>query len=155
MTVRIWDAVTGQQLGEEFTGHVSDVFCVAFSPDGKRLASGGASVDKTVKIWDLATGQETLTLKGPALGIPSVAFNPDGLRLAAASYDDTVRVWDARPWTPELRIEQEARNLINSLYASTRQKAEVIRRIEQDPALTAEVRQEALEMTKRWLEDVR
>jgi len=69
--------------------------------------------------------------------------------------DRTVRVWDARPWTPQLRMEQEARNLINLLYANLGQRAKVIRRIEQDPALSAELRLEALEMTKRWMEEAR
>ena len=55
---------------------------MAFSPDGKRLAS--ASGDGTVKVWDAATGQETLTLKGHTGVVSSVAFSPDGKRLASA-----------------------------------------------------------------------
>jgi hypothetical protein len=82
--------------------------------------------------------------------ISGVAFSPDGLRLASCSYDGTVRTWDARPWTPQLRVEQRARNLIRSLYAQFRSKARVIQRINQDAALEPEMRQEALEMAKRW-----
>ena len=66
---------------------------VAFSPDGQRLAS--ASHDKTVKIWDTATGKELFALKGHADGVRSVAFSPDGQRLASASDDKTVKIWDS------------------------------------------------------------
>ena len=52
---------------------------MAFSPDGRRIVSG--SYDKTVKVWDAATGQEMLTLKGHT-AVYSVAFSPDGRRIA-------------------------------------------------------------------------
>ena len=57
-------------------GHTDRVTSVAYSPDGKRLASG--SGDKTVKVWDLQTGQELLTFKGHTGGVWTVAFSPDG-----------------------------------------------------------------------------
>jgi WD40 repeat protein len=66
---------------------------VAFSPDGKRIASG--SLDSTVKVWDSSTGQELLSLMGHTKGISSVAFSPDGKRIASGSLDSTVKVWDS------------------------------------------------------------
>ena len=66
---------------------------MAFSPDGRRIVSG--SHDKTVKVWDTATGQETMTLKGHAAGVSSAAFSPDGRRIVSASWDKTLKVWDA------------------------------------------------------------
>ncbi|KAK4166239.1 HET-R [Cladorrhinum sp. PSN259] len=73
-------------------GHSDWVFSVAFSPDGQRLASG--SDDKTVKIWDPASGQCLQTLEGRRYWVRSVTFSPDGQRLASGSGDKTVKIWD-------------------------------------------------------------
>jgi WD40 repeat protein len=70
------------------------VYGVAFSPDGRTLASGSA--DATVKLWDVASGREVRTLSGHARGVDSVAFSPDGRTLASGSGDNMVRVWGVR-----------------------------------------------------------
>jgi WD40 repeat protein len=64
---------------------------VAFSPDGRQLAS--ASFDRTVKLWDTASGKELRTFGGHSDPVPSVAFSPDGRRLASGSADGSAKLW--------------------------------------------------------------
>ena len=87
-------ATLTSQVRMTLRGHSSGVDGVAFSPDGKRLAT--ASWDHTAKVWDVESGKELLTLRGHLSGVYGVAFSPDGKRLATASSDHTAKVWDAR-----------------------------------------------------------
>jgi WD40 repeat protein len=92
-TVRIWEVESGRER-PTITGHGAQ--CVAFSPDGQRLATGGA--DQAVKIWDVTTGQEVLTLRGHTDWVQGIAYTPDGLHVVSASGDRTIRIWDGTPW---------------------------------------------------------
>ncbi|KAG9231601.1 putative WD-repeat protein [Amylocarpus encephaloides] len=74
-------------------GHSSLVSSVAFSPDGKQVVSG--SDDRTVQLWDTATGAALQTFEGHSNWVTSVAFSPDGKQVVSGSRDKTVRVWDA------------------------------------------------------------
>jgi WD40 repeat protein len=65
---------------------------VAWSADGKTLAS--ASWDRTVKLWDVATGQERATLLGHEDNVSAVAWSPDGKTVASAGFDKTIKLWD-------------------------------------------------------------
>jgi WD40 repeat protein len=100
-TIKLWNAVTGREE-RTITGHSGPAFGLAFSPDGTRLAatgdiphaSGTAFVAGEVRVWDAATGQEVLVLRGHTATILGVAFSPDGRRLVTASRDARVKVWD-------------------------------------------------------------
>ena len=76
---------------------------VAFSPDGRTLASG--SYDNTVRVWDAGSGAPIRTLEGHTDDVLSVAFSPDGRTLASGSWDNTVRLWDAGSGAPIRTLE--------------------------------------------------
>ena len=80
-------------------GHNGAVFELAFRPDGKVLAS--ASGDRTVKLWNVATGERLDTLKESLKELYTLAFSPDGTRLAAAGVDNRIRVWQITPEAKE------------------------------------------------------
>jgi WD40 repeat protein len=81
------------------TGHTDPVYGVAFSPDGKLLAT--TSRDRTVRLWDVASGQpHGQPLTGHTDTVVGVAFSPDGKLLATTSWDRTVRLWDVASGQP-------------------------------------------------------
>src|SRR5207244_1005661 len=94
-TVKLWDVATGQAKAA-LMGHTGGVPSVAFSPDGKTLASSSGKLGEPgeVKLWDVATGQEKAALKGHTNSVLSVAFSGDGKTLASGSWDSTVKLWD-------------------------------------------------------------
>jgi hypothetical protein len=85
--------------------HDGQVLCVAFSPDGKTFASGAYSSyydysnnpPKEVKLWDVATGKNTATLKGNPWRPHTLAFSPDGSVLAFVGEKNTIKLYDIRP----------------------------------------------------------
>ena len=74
--------------------HDEAVINVAFSPDGKLIAT--ASVDKTARLWDAATGEGRGIYLRHDLDVHEVAFSPDGSRILTAGYDKTARLWETK-----------------------------------------------------------
>jgi WD40 repeat protein len=90
-SIMVWDVKSGKEM-MSLKGHNDYISSLAFSPDGKTLAS--ASWDRSIRLWDVATGKEKTTLKGHTDELHIVAFSPDGKMLASGSADKTIKIWD-------------------------------------------------------------
>jgi WD40 repeat protein len=102
-TVQVWDAVDGSYI-YIYRGHSNAVLGVAWSPDGKRIVSGGGDFysekfssgeggDTTVQVWDAIDGSHVNIYRGHSDLVWTVAWSPDGTRIASGSADKTVQVW--------------------------------------------------------------
>jgi WD40 repeat protein/serine/threonine protein kinase len=96
-TLAIWDP-SSFQLIDSFKGHMLGAHAVAFSPDGRRLATGGGGGREVVKLWDVSTRRELLTLPGQGTQFNYVAFSPDGIWLAACNWQGELHLWRAPSW---------------------------------------------------------
>ncbi|MCI0747389.1 MAG: protein kinase [Verrucomicrobia subdivision 3 bacterium] len=95
--LRLIDAATGEEKWI-VAAHKDRISALAFSPDGRLLASGAGYADYSVKVWDATTGEARAGLEGHSAWITGLAFSPDGARLASSSADQTVRLWEMNSW---------------------------------------------------------
>jgi eukaryotic-like serine/threonine-protein kinase len=133
-TVRVWDSspVTAGPEVQTLSGHTGPVFGVAFRPTGpgpgRRAVLASASRDTTVKFWDAATGENTLTLPGHTGLVSRLVFSRDGRRLATADYAGTTIVWDVeagkdvrtiRGWGGSVALDPDGGRLAFALEGGT------------------------------------
>jgi WD40 repeat protein len=144
-------------------GHSREAWCVAFSPDGKLLASG--SDDHTIKLWDVPTAREVATLNGHFATVSQIRFSPDGSRLASISLDGTLRLWDIATATQlnvvsaykkgrTLGWSHDGRELVTGGYkdeGATVWDAESLTIIRSLPGHTRDVRTSLLSPDGRWI----
>ena len=97
--IKLWEFPSGR-LVKKISGHKDPVYCLAFSPDGRYLASGSGPIlasmdgDRTIKIWNSSTGQLVRSIEGHRDLVTSIAFSPEGRYLASASRDATIKLWE-------------------------------------------------------------
>jgi hypothetical protein len=112
--IRLWDLATGKAIrvfGQDQSGYWS----VAFSPDGRWIATG--SNDHSARLWDAATGQEVLKFTGHEEAVWGVAFVADGRQLVTGAWDQSLRVWDVATGN-QLRSFEGVRDNIRCLACS-------------------------------------
>jgi WD40 repeat protein/serine/threonine protein kinase len=109
--MRIWNAETGEEMKRIEGGGRG----IRFSPDGKRIAA--SHQDKYVGLWDVASGELVLTLKGHAAPVSRLTFHPDGSRIATASADQTIKLWDAASGQEVLTLRGHAAPVASAAFS--------------------------------------
>ena len=135
-------------------GHAGLVHAITFSPDGRRIATGGA--DQTIRIWDAETFEELTVLTGHRQYVWSLAFSPDGQTLVSGSGDSTVRLWDTAPLAVRLQARRDRRRIlerlepeVRAIFAARVDPLPVLEQIEADSGLGAREKELAKQVVLR------
>jgi WD40 repeat protein/serine/threonine protein kinase len=125
-TLRVHEAATGQKL-HEYTGLTDPIECVAYSPDGRMIATGSGNWQKPeilgrITLWDAADWAVIRTLEAHAGMVLSVAFSPDGTRLATAGGEynkdlGVVKIWDTKTWEEISTLEGHSKGRVKAAYS--------------------------------------
>jgi WD40 repeat protein len=120
-TVRLWDVASGRKRSQ--LAHPSGVVAIAFSPDGKRLATAaGHSLIRddgpcSIRLWDTATARQTLELRAHDSDVQALRFSPDGRWLAAALWDKTARLWSTSTGKEVRRLQGHENGLRTIVFS--------------------------------------
>ncbi|KLO06852.1 WD40 repeat-like protein [Schizopora paradoxa] len=116
-TLRIWNAASGDPVGNPLEGHTDNVNAVAYSPDGNHIISG--SDDQTLRIWNASSGDPVGNpLKGHTNAVNAVAYSPDGKHIISGSDDQTLRIWDVSSGDPVGNPLKGHTNAVNAVAYS-------------------------------------
>jgi len=103
--IHLW-SVAGGKSQSTWSAHKDSIYALCLSPDGKRLATGGA--DKVIRLWELATQKETGKLEAHSGHVLALAFNPDGSMLASSGADKVLNFWDTTNWNQAITLNNHS-----------------------------------------------
>lgn len=148
----LWDLKSRSRVGSVHLA--SSVYTLDFSPDGRRLVSGGES--KEILLWELPQLEVVARFEGHTSYVHSVNFSPDGSFLVSASGDDTLRLWDTAPRDERSRQARELHELrarmrprVMALLAALGNESQVAENLREDRSLSPAERQAALRVLMR------